>query len=121
VRHANMGGYLKRQKDRTDNLDAIALDRSMASFCARQQRNHKFFHGKVLLSGLKNLVTSGSECALWSHGPPFSSDNRLLVQVMQPIDTLRFFIESPVDEWRRFPRELNLGWPSVDRKLSDAW
>jgi chorismate mutase len=33
-----MGVYLKRQKDRTDNLDAIALDRSMASFCARQQR-----------------------------------------------------------------------------------
>jgi chorismate mutase len=31
-----MGVYLKRQKDRTDNLDAIALDRSMASFCARQ-------------------------------------------------------------------------------------
>ena len=36
LRHANMGVYLKRQKDRTDNLDAIALDRSMASFCARQ-------------------------------------------------------------------------------------
>ena len=31
-----VGVYLKRQKDRTDNLDAIALDRSMASFCARQ-------------------------------------------------------------------------------------
>jgi chorismate mutase len=31
-----MGVYLKGQKNRTNNLDALALDRSMAFFCARQ-------------------------------------------------------------------------------------
>ena len=36
------------------------------------------------------------------------------------IYSLRFFIESPVDQWRRFPRELNFAWTSIDRKLRDA-
>jgi hypothetical protein len=33
-----VGVYLKSQKDRTDSLDAITLDRSLASFCAGQSQ-----------------------------------------------------------------------------------